>query len=49
MELDKVKEMFGAENKKLLKEDIVNNKTIQFLYDNAVFTDKDDKEDKPEA
>jgi len=49
MEVEKLKEMFGADNAKLLKEDIINNKTIQFLYDNAVFTDKSDKEDKPKA
>jgi len=49
MELDKVKAALGA-NIKLLKEDIVNQKTIQFLYDNAKFTDVEDKkEDKPEA
>jgi len=48
MELDKVKEAFGEENMKLLEEDIINNKAIKFLYDNAVFTDKDDKEDKEE-
>ena len=46
MELDKVKEAFGPDNLKLLKEDIENNKAIQMLYDNAVFNDV---EDKPQA
>ena len=50
MDIEKVKEAIGAGNNKLFKEDIVNQKTIQFLYDNAVFTDVEDKkEDKPEA
>ena len=46
MELDKVKEAFGPDNLKLLKEDIENNKAIQMLYDNAIFNDV---EDKPQA
>ncbi|MCQ2552038.1 MAG: trigger factor [Clostridia bacterium] len=46
MELAKVKEAFGPENIKLLKEDIKNTKAIELLYANAKFTDV---EDKPKA
>jgi trigger factor len=49
MEVEKLKELFGKDNSKLLREDIVNNKTIQMLYDNAVFTDKERDDNKPEA
>jgi len=49
MEVAKLKDVFGADNAKLMKEDIVNNRTVQFLYDNAAFTDVADTEDKPEA
>jgi len=49
MEVEKLKEMFGTGNANLMKEDIINNKAVQFLYDNAVFTDVADDAEKPEA
>ncbi len=49
MEVEKLKELFGKDNSKFLREDIVNNKTIQMLYDSAVFTDKERDDSKPEA
>ena len=48
MDIEKIKDSFKGENLGLMKEDIKNTKAIQLLYDNAVFTDKEDKEE-PQA
>lgn len=46
MELDKLKEMFGEENKKYLRQDIRARKAIDFIYENADITDVEEEKPK---
>ena len=42
IELEQFKTMFGEENKKYLKEDILSRKVIDVMYQNAEFTEVED-------
>ncbi len=49
MEVEKLKEMFGAENSAMLRQDIKRRKAIDFLYENAEITDVEAKPPVAEA
>jgi len=48
MKVEDLKKVFGSENDKYLKQDIVMRKAVDFVYENAEFTDVDDSEEKAE-
>ena len=49
MEVDKLKEMFDAQNAKYLAQDIKNRKAVDFIYANAVITEAEEKPKKESA
>ncbi|MBR4150227.1 MAG: trigger factor [Firmicutes bacterium] len=46
MEIDKLKEMFGEDNRKYLRQDIRARKAIDFVYENAAITDVEEEKPK---
>ena len=49
MEVEKLKEMFGAENSAMLRQDIKRRKAIDYLYENAEIPDVEAKPPVAEA